>query len=332
MKYLVHFCVPAFYSFRVRFSINLGGGSPVNYGDVMTRIVDIKGDTWEAVTVPFLQSSTWSDLDTGPMVQTLRVELITPIIGSSDPGAPIVYVNIFRAAGEDYEVSGYRNPTTFTLQNQMNLGSKFSEKFPAINEGTSQSMTNGNVMCEVIDSVSDLVKKPCWHGSNTEFFPSSGTYLFGPYHYFARFFMYWRGGRVVRHYHPGNTTTHNDGWYLVNGSYTNNMLENGWVPAYNSATMLYQQEGCLIPYYSAQPYWPSCAQSTHIVPSCYDFQPLDASLEVSSPDHIAISGADDFVYMFPVLWGNVDPALKAPANTSKAPEAKVMSNNKILAS
>lgn len=313
------------------------GETTTNYGDLMTRIVDVKGDTWEAITVPFLQPSTWSDIDAPPTLQTLKVELLTPIIGSSDPGAPIVYVNVFRAGGEDLEFSGYRNPTTFTgLQNQMNIGSKFAEKFPAINQGTSQSMTNGNVMCETIDAVGDLVKKPCWHGSTTEFFPSSGTRLYGPFHYFARFFMYWRGGRVLRHYHPGNTTTHNDGWYLVNGSYTDNMLENGWVPAYGTATALYQQEGCLVPYYCAQHYWPTHAQGTTTVNSCYDHAPLDATLEISAKDHIAISGADDFVFMYPVLWGNVDPAVEAPtttvplANFTKWPRTK--QSDKILTS
>lgn len=319
IKYLFHFCVPAFYSFRVRISVYINH-TVGNYGDVMSRIIDVKGDTWEGVTIPYLHTTTWCDVDEGMAEQRVRIELLTPIIGSSDPGAPIVYVNVFRAAGEDFQFSGYRNPSDYTLKNQMNIGSKFAEVFPGINEGTKQSITNGNVMCEVIDTVSDLLKKPGeFTPAGGPYFPGSGTALFSPFQYFSRFFMFWRGGRVLRHYHPPNVTGSQGGWHLAIGS--THFLENGWVPAYSTATGPYQQEGVLVPYFCAQPYYPTQAFDGHVVNSAYSQYPVDAVLTITTADKVTISGADDICYLFPVLWGNVDPAVEVPEPTSTSTKA-----------
>lgn len=306
IKYLIHFCVPAFYSFRVRFSVNYAG-TPNNYGDLQTRVIDVKGETWETIVIPYLEYTTWRDLGAAGNPPTFKIELVTGIVGSSAPATPIVYVNIFRAAGEDFELAGLINASVSPIgegekySNQMHIGRKFKESFTPLNKGTSQSLERGLVMPDVIGTVSDCIKR-AQIVTSTISIPGQDSFG-GALNYFGAFFVFWRGGRIMRHIHttegaPGTLA----GWYLNIANAP--LIDNGWVPAYASPASMYQQEAVHVPYMCGQPYYPYRSfASNYMANSCYRNGPIPTTLNLSSHTTVTLSAADDFVYLHLVPWG-----------------------------
>jgi hypothetical protein len=75
----------------------------------MSRIVDVKGDAWTSFTVPYLSQRVWQGVivdSTGYQSRPyLIIEALTDVQGSSLPADAIYYVNIWRAAGPDYQLS-----------------------------------------------------------------------------------------------------------------------------------------------------------------------------------------------------------------------------------
>lgn len=323
IKYLVHFCMPAFYSCRVRFSIDyMGGGSPNNYGDLMTRYVDIKGDTWQEITVPYLQRTTWSDRAINSFPPYLKIFQFTPIVGSSDPATPIMYVNIWRSAGEDIEFSGlldtdtiepYQPATTAILpdgerfESQTHIGQRFKNPFPGINTGETQSVEKGLTMPEITGSVSDVLKRHQALDIAGVTFATTQIQnispLSSPLGYFSRFFMFWRGGRIQRRIHyEGNGATMN-GAFLGLG--TVDKICNGWAPAYANSAVVVQPESFHVPYLSAQPYYPAHATTTlNIDSSAYVSTPVDINNQTTTSNAVyTLAAADDLVLLHIVPWG-----------------------------
>lgn len=113
IKYLFHVCVPAFYSFRVRiYHLDQEEVAVENVGEIPSKIVDIKGDTWIEYSVPYHRLTDWvdprKDVASGTFngMPIVHFELLTPILGSSAPSTPLVYVNVWRAGGEDTAFAG----------------------------------------------------------------------------------------------------------------------------------------------------------------------------------------------------------------------------------
>lgn len=334
IKYLFHFCMPAFYSCRVRFSLDfMGGSTPDSYGDLMTRFVDIKGDTWEEVTVPYLHHTTWSDTQVTSFPPFLRLFQVTSIVGSSDPATPVMYVNVFRAGGEDMEFAGLADINTLgegvqlkhtnalikdrkaDFENQTNIGARFQKQFPGINKGETQSREKGLCMVEVSGTVSDCVKR---HQAltNSTTLPNGAAPLNGTMLYLSRFFWFWRGGRIFRHVHYDQNSATPSGFFLQMG--TSNALCNGWAPSWYQAANLVQPEAVQVPYYSAQPYYPVISQSSfYLEPTCYISPPVDCARVngTASNGPMTLAGADDFVLLHVVPIGNSTPVASAALKT-----------------
>jgi hypothetical protein len=332
IKYLFHFCMPAFYSCRVRFSLDyMGGSTPDSYGDLMTRFVDIKGDTWEEVTVPYLHHTTWSDTQVTSYPPYLRLFQVTNIIGSSDPATPVMYVNVFRAGGEDMEFSGLADINTLAEgvqlnssnakikdrkhENQTNIGAKFQKQFAGLNKDETQSREKGLCMVEVSGTVSDCVKRHQALTNNTtlinEAAPLNGTML-----YLTKFFWFWRGGRIFRHVHFDQNSATPSGFFLQMGSA--NALCNGWSPSWYQAANLVQPEAVQVPYYSAQPYYPVApAAASFMEPTTYISPPVDCTRVngTASNGPMTLAAADDFVLLHVVPIGNVTPVASTARKT-----------------
>jgi len=111
IKYLFHFVNSAFYSarFRISYATSTPGSGD---GDLPQQIVDVKGDTFVEITVPYLFPTTWrtTGLAFASGSPKLFIEMITPISGSSMPATPIIYLNIWRSGGEDIQFNFIRNP------------------------------------------------------------------------------------------------------------------------------------------------------------------------------------------------------------------------------
>lgn len=323
VKYLIHFCMPAFFSCRVRFSIDfMGGGTPNNFGDLMTRFIDVKGDTWEEVTVPFMNRTTWCDRTATSFVPYFRIFQVTAIVGSGAPATPVMYVNIFRSGGEDIQFAGVLNVGSFALEptkarigynnqynNQMHLGKRFTNQFPCLNKGVTQSVEKGQCMVETSGSVSDILKRH-QNTSALPYYPGTTGNNLAPLGFLSQFFMFWRGGRILRHIHY-ESTTYQSGFYLMMGNATDWNIENAWAPAYSAPTMLFQPEAVHVPYYSAQPYYPLQQGNNFTTATAYVSPPVDALLRVNTDTGNAttLAGADDHVWLFLVPWGNATVTL-----------------------
>jgi len=111
IKYLFHFVNSAFYSarFRISYATSTPGSGD---GDLPQQIVDVKGDTFVEITVPYLFPTTWRTTGLAFALGSpkLFIEMITPISGSSMPATPIIYLNIWRSGGEDIQFNFIRNP------------------------------------------------------------------------------------------------------------------------------------------------------------------------------------------------------------------------------
>lgn len=313
VKYLVHFVLPAFYSFRVQFML-FYSATVVNTGDITSRIVDIKGDSWEEITVPYLYPTTWMNVDSSMTLlnPSLKITIITAIVGSSAPAAAVVPVEIYRAGAEDVEFSGMRNasPTFFEsrkVQAQCALGSRFSKPFQALNSGTTLSVERGHVMSEITGTVSDLLKRTSQAGSPTSSFPGttvSAPTAFEPFYYWFDCFLFWRGGRIMRNVHPGTTfggTSVMDGVFLSTQLHaSHNTFGTGWAPLYPAKQSVISPETYHIPYFCPQPYYPNYASTANFLhQSCYTEVPIDFVAQVTPRDFYTYSGADDFVYLCP---------------------------------
>lgn len=312
IKYLIHFVCPAFYSFRVQLML-MYDATPINVGDISTRVVDVKGDQWEEILVPYLYPTTWTDMDGGNLMSGLPkivITIITAIVGSSSPAAAVVPIEVYRAGGEDIEFAGMRNARDLAphalVEGQCALGSRFSKQFRSLTSGVSQSFEKGGVMSEVSGSISDFPKRASLAQSTTTSFPGVtpvSPAFYEPFYYWSNAFLFWRGGRIVRHMHPTTAGALGfDGLYIATNSATNTTLGSGWSPAYVAATASPLNEEGYIHYLAQQPYWPIQNAGTNIMaPSCYadGLAPVDFRLSLTAAAKLSYAGADDYVYLYP---------------------------------
>lgn len=177
IKYSIHFNTSSFTTCRVRIVWYPGSGyDPAGLGgdysgDVISRIVDITGDTWVDFTVPYLypayyQRCAWCESDSNAQdyVGQLNISLVNPVVTPDTNGTTSVYATLFHAAGEDFRLMnyvGFRFPqsvtgASFTTTNalpsadvftpQTSIGVKFKQPF----EGLINSKYNvvENIMTE----------------------------------------------------------------------------------------------------------------------------------------------------------------------------------------
>ncbi len=116
IKYTFQFIVPQFYSARFRLQLNYDATFS-DSGDLVSKIIDIKGPTKIDVMVPYLRPEAWSQLESEIQssesfyVPTLDLTMMTPVVGCESAASPLVYVNVWRAAGEDIQFTQMIRPT-----------------------------------------------------------------------------------------------------------------------------------------------------------------------------------------------------------------------------
>jgi len=318
IKYALHFCVPSFYSFRARVSLNRQSSLPViDIGDLESTVIDVKGDTWFEFQVPYLYSTLWrtplTDFSGSDAAPTIKVEIITPIVGSAAPATPIVFVNVFRSGGEDTQFSRLRGvrPNTQNFTSECSLDTVFKSPFKGIISGTTQALEQGWVQPESAHTVSDCIKRRSNHIFNT--FPRTSPWSFPPgasninyatlggepFNYFSAMFRFWRGGRIITHNQPVNLIS------LQNDA-TATTWGDGAVPFFTSATnQLYNNEAMHIPWYSMTPFYPTLGpgqayDSGYTGDSFVSYFPTDQFGLTSSTTQVSIQAADDFMLIYPV--------------------------------
>jgi len=323
LKFMFQFITACFYSARFRLSVRFGT-TVADYGNIPSMVFDVKGDTIIKVTIPYLNFRAWSDrafaLGTGHDLDPIIVlEQLTDIVGSPSPTTAVMYVNIFRSAGEDAAFAvpadildpNVTKARTFRAGQeidmspakvQMNTRKEFSEQFPPLTIGGFFTSESNAVMSEQIDALIDLLKRPAMYGS----VPTAlGTTSYLSFHkLIMSMFLWWRGSMVMRHMHLGNTTTHNDGWYLAVSTQTTNRIDFGWAPAYATGNQFIQNECIILPWYNAAPYVATAANASIILGSSNRASPVGVALQLATTDTIAVSAGDDFMALFLVPFGN----------------------------
>jgi hypothetical protein len=108
IRYGIYFTCSKFTSCRLRISYNpdVNGDAPgtASGGDVISKIVDVTGDTFVAFTIPYLYETLWaentsiSDSASG----IINIELINKVVSQTPT---IVYATVFVSAGSDFQVS-----------------------------------------------------------------------------------------------------------------------------------------------------------------------------------------------------------------------------------
>jgi len=173
-----------------------------------------------SISVPYLNRRIWSytdkNFDTVPDYSFLVVEALTDVQGSSLPADAKYYMNVYRAAGSDYQLSmltktrnlTYPGPVPSVYKKQCSISQKFSEPFAGVTELNVGVQETGLLMADTSSTISDTCKRfiqsfyysplatrdyPGFPGAE-----SSQTYTFndmGPFHTWAYTFAYWRGSR-----------------------------------------------------------------------------------------------------------------------------------------
>ncbi len=168
LKMLFYFNTSGFTTTRVRIThvpgVALSAVDLASYsGDLISKIVDITGDTTVEFTVPYLQQTQFVPVQydfTGTTADfyngTIMVSLVNPVNASDTTAASTVNCAIFTAAGEDFELmqfvgprkpSGWITNLSKTLpmvdidddyieaRPQMNLGMVFKKPFDGLTTG-----------------------------------------------------------------------------------------------------------------------------------------------------------------------------------------------------
>lgn len=228
VKYLVQFVGTPFYSCRFKLSVvhslNLPPGGTGTGTGFMSKVVDVKGDAWTSFVVPYLGCRMWSyttfDADPVPDVPYFILEALTDVQGSSLPADAIYYVNIWRAAGPDFQLAmqttvnqDWTPPapevkkTNFVKQSA--LAQKWNEPSQPIKEGATGILESGTYMADQSTTITDMCKRfvPHLPGMTGPFtYPSdwdSSALVPYPIFLFTSSFLFWKGSRRFKT-GPGN--------------------------------------------------------------------------------------------------------------------------------
>jgi len=324
IKYFLHFCVPSFYAFRVLITLADQDATAVpQSGDIISKVVDIKGNTTVALDVPFMRSTPWISqrydiLGVGGWTPPiLKVQIVTQIVGSSAPATPIVYLNVWRAGGEDTQFASLMGARDgINVEAHMDMNTLFKTPFDPMLPSQVQGMEKGLIMSDVAGTVSDCLKRQSSHtssvaGSGVSTIP--GFYILGtsnvntrtigrePFHYFSNMFLFWRGSRVLKHKQAMDLFT-------LQGPDANQTYGDGAAHFFitsNAPPYLMHDESINVPYYSQVPYWPTWI-GTQLFPSNFlvshagPIKPLDLTpFAVPAVGTLQICGGDDLMLLYP---------------------------------
>jgi hypothetical protein len=320
IRYLIQFVGTAFYSTSVRVSVYYGVGSPTaSTGDgvpLRSRIVNLKGDGWTEIEVPYLGQHVWEYTDP---VQTyafyyLVVEAMTAVQGSNLPATAKYYVNVFRAAGSDYQLSLLQGVTYVDtagkerVVNETSLREKFETSFAPITQGMHGLIEQETFMSDQSTTISDCCKRavpnPNPDGTTTTHYTypaenvTTNPVLKCAFHWFSLGFAYWRGSRNYMYMDSRCDTI---ALQPVTGSSTTGCgISYGFVQTTGSVYP-YRMNSVNVPYYNVQSYYPTIACNTPSQLALQQFEPQDIVL-YSQPSQAVpyLAAGDDFVFLHPV--------------------------------
>lgn len=317
IKYQLNFYTSSFITGRFRVSVLYNSTIPTddNAGDVVSRIIDVKGDTSVSFTVPYLWDTTYRRLnDTN--YPTLHIQRVTPIIGQSLATDAKIHLVTWRSAGEDFafnqmvdhyasfdDLQDDSDPWVDVLSTsdeeaeaQTNPRADFKRVFEPIIQGSCFIREKGAITGEVIESVHDMSKRYVSgvdYSANTIFTTPNQIYN-GAFHKLGSIFKYFRGARRVKVI-PKEDPNVLQTIFMENPGDTYD-ASNGMAFTMSTHWPLLEVE---IPWYSAVPFWPiDEASANHLRLPDKPRTIQTAGFDPSSAIHMFISGGDDFTYGF----------------------------------
>jgi len=317
-KYSLNFYCSTFTTCRFRISVvyNAVALSDTNSGDVVSRIVDVKGDTTIEMTVPYLWQTLYRYTSDTQNYPRLKIEQITPIVGTSIATDPAIYLVIWRAAGEDIRYNQLVENQVSALdlddsdllefEAQVDPRASFKKSFEPILDGSSFVVESGAVSGENITSIHDMVKRyvRLVQAQATNTYPRTGI-LTGPFHSLGDIYKYWRGSRRVKHYPTVQPATDPSFGYDINQTNIitmqnpSNSLRFGAGAALTKPHVWPMLE-IEIPWYATVPFIPvDLTAATPIAPGDLPRTIVySEGQEYIETATTLISGGDDFVYGF----------------------------------
>jgi len=334
IKYLFHFVTNAFTTCRFRVSINYTTWATPDVaisGDVASKVVDVKGDTFLELVVPYLFDTHWRKVNDTSGYPRIVVEELTPVIGQSLDSDCSIYCVIWRSAGEDFQFAQLQTvdpgslgvlqlhtttPSTETnvlhkIQSQSAIRGRFAKPFAPIIQGCGQSHEKGFVASEVIGDLGACLKR-YQEVSAPYTYPwlalfDTGVSDTGAFLHFSQMFLFWRGSRRLKKLCSiisSFAETGADDFISVQTSVSPGPATSGYYSfSDGTAYVNYNLNSCVdatIPYYCTYPYVPTNPNLTTIDGYSGDLFPMDAQSYV--PDnysifHYLIAAGDDFSYL-----------------------------------
>lgn len=144
-------------------------GIPTDYTAGLSRVIDIKGDTVDSFTLPWLDSNWWSRR----AEPQITVTVISDIVSTDISVSPKIYMICWVAGGEDIQFAYPRIPAdaewgaTAPGKNdeddedevQCSVGALFETTFPPIGEGVQFQADNGLCNAEQLGAITDICKR-----------------------------------------------------------------------------------------------------------------------------------------------------------------------------
>jgi hypothetical protein len=330
LKFLFHFVCSAFYSARFKIAYATTVPSTLD-GDLPQMIVDVKGDTYTEVTIPYLFPLPWRLTGDSFAVGTpkLYISMITDIQGPALSDSATIYLNIWRSGAEDIQFNMIRSSyycyggsldkarkqkklaksEKEIPKAQCTIGTRFKNKFEPIQEGSMYSGEFRTCNAELPISVSDVLKTwwpndPAQYGNSFDdllpYNPSSSniTLQYSPNVYFGNLFNFWRGSRRWRiEANAGDDITMSDGTDTIDDHFY--IFQH--VPIHvNCPSLVRRNNDVEIPWISQVPYVPtlfSTPNQMHITwnrPMQTYARPVSSAL----PDTWSLKMGDDFQYLY----------------------------------
>lgn len=268
IKYMFVFTTNSFTSCRFRIGLTYGPyeAECAESGDIVSAVVEVKGTTTTAFTVPYLWDNTWREVYEDEAVQQYPSVFVVSLddpVGESLPSDPLITLSVFRSGGPDFQLA-YPAPNTPYVppppasgkrrvieESQCSINGFFSKTFPTMIEGAHYSLEGKHCVAETIGTLNDLMRR---YASNEQASVGEGMddpfLSFHPYvEHFRDLFLFWRGSRRAWGF-PLPNTAYRLGISQL-GSYAA-MPHDSWNVAITNAEVSTIE----IPYYSNVPFVP----------------------------------------------------------------------------
>jgi hypothetical protein len=165
IRMMLQFFTSSFVS--ARFSVQLmrtdtdlpGFDDDYSYG--LSKVVNVKGDTVDYITLPWLNPAWWADGDT----RSVQISLISDIATTDTTTTPSIYMAVWVAAGDDFQFQFPVVPTATTwpgvhiTEAQASIGKMFQAEFPPIVDNVVYDTDEGFSSGETIGYMTDVAKR-----------------------------------------------------------------------------------------------------------------------------------------------------------------------------